>query len=52
MLAWGSLEVTGGGEGGGGVCPPTWRGGGGSRGPLPEFFKKECRPNLVQSGAF
>ena len=29
MSAWGSLEVTGGGEGGGGVCPPTWRGGGG-----------------------
>ena len=27
MSAWGSLEVTGGGEGGGGVCPPTWRGG-------------------------
>ena len=41
--------MTGGGEGGGGICPSTWRGGG-SRGPLPESFKKEC--NLVQSGAF
>ena len=25
MSAWGALQVTGGGEGGGGVCPPTWR---------------------------
>ena len=39
--------MTGGGEGGLDVCPPTWRG---VLGALPEFFKKEC--NLVQSGAF
>ena len=28
MSAWGALEVTGGGEGGRGVSPPTGRGGG------------------------
>ena len=47
----GSLEVTGRRRGWGRRLPfYLGGGGGGSRGPLPELFKKEC--NLVQSGAF